>query len=44
MDLHQLDWNSAGVKSGREKIDLLVPVATETLGTIIVKLSGEYKN
>jgi hypothetical protein len=42
VDLHQLNWTSPATASGREKIDILVPVETQTMGTVIAKISSNY--
>jgi hypothetical protein len=40
LDLARLNWFSKALSSGREKVDVLVPVLTQTLGAVIAKISG----
>jgi hypothetical protein len=40
LDLSRLNWFSGALSTGREKIDVLVPVETKSLGTIVAKISG----
>lgn len=41
LDLSRLNWSSKSIASGREKIDVLIPVPTKSLGTIVAKISGD---
>jgi hypothetical protein len=40
LDLSRLNFHSRALATGREKIDVLVPVETKTLGSIVAKISG----
>jgi hypothetical protein len=40
LDLSRLNWFSKDLSSGREKVDVLVPIVTKSLGSIIAKISG----
>ena len=39
LDLGRLNWTTGDLLTGREKIDVLIPIQTQSLGRVVAKIS-----